>query len=413
MNDTTSPPSRLLKITAVTARWLLGLLFAAWLFVVLSVLVLHGWIVPRIGDYRGALESHASKVIGVSVRIGSITAESAGLFPTLELHDVVLYDPRQREALRLKRIVASVSPRSLWRLGFEQLYLDSPALDMRRDASGKLHIAGLDVSQDLSADSAGKAAIDWFFSQREFVIEGGTVRWTDELRHAEPLLLTGVRFIARNGGRQHALRLDATPPSGWGERFTLSGQFRQPLLSVRRGNWQTWNGTLYADLPQIDVSRLGSYVTLEDGKVRQGNGALRIWTDIVAGKPVGGAADMALAQVDVLLGDKLEPLALRNVQGRVAGKQTGGTLEFSTTQLQFDKVDGSHWPGGNLWFQHTPPTGRAAERTALRADRLDLAALAQIASRLPLGQATHDAIATYAPHGLVERIDASWQGSLA
>ena len=413
MNDTTSPPSRLLQITSVTARWLLGLLFAAWLFVVLSVLVLHGWIVPRIGEYRGALESHASKVIGVSVRIGSITAESDGFFPTLELHDVILYDARQREALRLKRIVASVSPQSLWRLGFEQLYLDGPALDMRRDAFGKLHIAGLDVSQDVSASSAGRKAIDWFFSQREFVIEGGTVRWTDELRHAEPLLLTSVRFIARNGGRQHALRLDATPPAGWGERFTLSGQFRQPLLSVRHGNWQTWNGTLYAELPQIDVSRLGSYVTLDSGKVRQGNGALRIWTDVVAGKPVGGAADLALAQVDVLLGDKLEPLALRNVQGRVAGKQTGGTLEFSTTQLQFDKVDGSHWPGGNLWFQHTPPTGRAAERTALRADRLDLAALAQIASRLPLGQATHDAIATYAPHGLVEHIDASWQGSLA
>ena len=92
MNDTASSPSRLLKITAVTARWLLGLLIGAWLVFALSVFVLHGWIVPRIGDYRGALEAQASRVIGVPVRIGSITAQSKGLFPTFELRDVVLQD---------------------------------------------------------------------------------------------------------------------------------------------------------------------------------------------------------------------------------------------------------------------------------------------------------------------------------
>ena len=71
------------------------------------------------------------------------------------------------------------------------------------------------------------------------------------------------------------------------------------------------------------------------------------------------------------------------------------------------------WPGGNLWFQHTPAKGRTAERGALRADRLDLAALALIADRLPLGDADAQArSAAYAPRGLVERIDASWQGSL-
>ncbi len=413
MNDMTSFPSRLLKITAVTARWLLGLSIAAWLLFALSVLVLHGWIVPRIGNYRSALEIQASRVIGVSVRIGSITAESAGLFPTFELRDVALYDARQREALHLSRVVASVSPRSLWRFSFEQLYLESPALDVRRDALGKLHIAGLDVSQENATDTASNDAIDWFFSQREFVIEGGTVRWTDEMRRAEPLLLTDVRFIARNSARRHALRLDATPPTGWGERFTLRGQFRQPLLTVRRGDWQTWNGTLFAELPQIDVSRLGSYVTLDNSTVRQGRGAVRLWTDIAQGKPVGAAADLALASVDVSLGETLAPLALRNVRGRVASQQTGQTLEFSTTDLQFDKADGSHWPGGNLWFRHSPQSGRTAERGALRADRLDLGALAQIASRLPLGDATHRALATYAPRGLVERIDASWQGALA
>ncbi|MES1265790.1 MAG: hypothetical protein ABUU24_09110, partial [Variovorax sp.] len=133
MNDTTSSPSRLLKITAATARWLLGLLIGAWLLLALSVVVLHLWIVPRIGNYRGALEAQATRAIGVPVRIGSISARSGGLFPAVELRDVVLMDERSQEALRLERVVASVSPRSLWNLSFEQLYIERPQVDVRRD----------------------------------------------------------------------------------------------------------------------------------------------------------------------------------------------------------------------------------------------------------------------------------------
>lgn len=408
MNDTTSSPSRLLKITAVTAHWLLGLLIGAWLLLALSVVVLHVWIVPRIGDYRAALEAQASKAMGVPVRIGSITARSGSLFPSFELRDVVLHDDRQREALRLARVVASVSPRSIWRLSFEQLYIEQPQLEVRLDALGKLHVAGLDMSTDTTGEGRGA---DWFFAQREFVIKGGTVRWTDERRGAAPLLLTDVQFVARNGGRRHAMRLDATPPAGWGERFTLRGQFRQPLLSVRTGKWQSWDGQAYADLPRIDVTRLGQYVAL-DARIREGNGALRVWADVNEGKVIGGAVDLALMRVDTSLGKALQPLVLRAVTGRLAGRMTDETLEFATTDLQFDTADGMRWPGGNLWFQHTPAKGRGSERGTLRADRLDLAALALIADRLPLGEATHKLIGGLEPRGLVERIDASWQGSL-
>lgn len=409
MNDTATHPSRLLKITAVSAKWLLGVLIAAWLLFAVSVVVLHGWIVPRIGDYRGFVEAQASRIIGVPVRIGAITAKSGTLFPTFELRDVVVRDASEREALRLARVVASVSPRSLWRLSFVQLYIENPQLDVRLDALGKLHVAGLDMSGETSSDDTHAA--DWFFSQREFVIEGGTVRWTDERRRAEPLLLTDVRFVARNGSRRHTLRLDATPPEGWGERFTLRGDFRQPLLSVHRGNWRRWAGQLYAELPHIDVRRLGTYVSL-DARIRDGRGGVRAWADVRDGQVVGGAVDLALERIDASLDAALEPLVLRAVTGRVAGRLSDQTLEFSTTALQFDTADGLRWPGGNLWFQHTPVQGRTPERGALRADRLDLAALSLIAARLPLGDATHRVLAAYAPRGVVEHIDASWQGSL-
>ncbi|MFX8141503.1 hypothetical protein ABTK98_20330, partial [Acinetobacter baumannii] len=78
---------------------------------------------------------------------------------------------------------------------------------------------------------------------------------------ARPLELGGLNFIMRNGLRSHALRLDATPPADWGQRFTLRGRFTQSLLK-RPGDFQHWSGQLYAELPRADLSQLRRHVDL-------------------------------------------------------------------------------------------------------------------------------------------------------
>src|SRR5512133_1890110 len=242
MNDSPPSPSRPLKAYATIAKGLLWLLMAAWLVLALAWGALHGWIVPRIGELRPDLEIEAGRVLGVPVRIGSIAARSEGWIPSFELVDVVLLDPQGRPALRLPRVLAALSPHSLWNLGFEQLYIDRPEVDVRRAADGHVFVAGLDFSRGGGND--GRAA-DWFFQQTEFVVRNGTVRWTDEMRGAPPLALEQVDFVMRNGARRHALRLDATPPAAWGDRFSLRGLFRQPLLSTRHGRWQEWEGQVH------------------------------------------------------------------------------------------------------------------------------------------------------------------------
>ena len=412
MNDTPCAPSGLLKLIAAMARWLLGIAIGAWILIALSVLLLHGFIVPRIDDYRAALETRVGAAIGLPVRIGALRAESSGLIPTITATDVVLEDHAQREALRLPRVVVSVSPRSLLRLGFEQIYIDGPTLDVRRDPAGKLHVGGLDASGGIGT---GSDAADWFFfSQRELVIEHGSVRWTDEARSAPPLDLSDVRFVARNIGRRHQLQLDATPPPGWGMPLSLRADLRQPLLSTHAGDWQRWSGVVFADFPDVDVSQLRRYTTL-DVDVREGSGAVRLWVDVASGQPVSGALDLALSRIDVSFGAALQPLMLSDVRGRIAQKRNGRNgdeVEFATTDLQFVRADGSRWPGGNAWLSHRAAEGDRPERTAFRADRLDLGALARIATRLPISEATRRALDAYAPEGLVEQIDTSWLGSL-
>lgn len=408
MNDSPPSPSRSLKAYAAFAQMLMWLLLTGWLVLVLAWGALHGWIVPRIGELRPDLEIEAGRVLGVPVRIGSISARNEGLMPSFELIDVVLLDPQGRAALRLPRVLAALSPRSLWNLGFEQLYIDRPELDIRRAADGKLFVGGLDFSR--SSGNEGRAT-DWFFSQTEFVIRNGTVRWTDELRGAPPLALEQVDFVMRNGRRRHALRLDATPPAPWGERFSLRGLFRQPLLSTRHGHWQEWEGQLHGDFSRVDVSQLRRYANF-GVEVHQGQGAVRAWADVSRGQLTGGAADIVLADVSTTLGPRLPALALQSISGRLGGKRLAGGFELETQGLQFQTREGQRWPGGNLFLHWTQAEGSKPAQGELRADKLDLFAVSQIATRLPLGSATHDALAAYAPKGLVETLNAKWQGPL-
>lgn len=404
----TTHPTRLLKFVAGLARWSLGLLLAFWLLLTIAWGALHGWIVPRIGDFRPQLEAQAARALGVPVRIGDVTAHTEGLIPSIELADVVLQDAAGRSALRLSRVVVALSPRSLLKGGFEQLYIEKPELDVRRTPDGRVQVAGLDFSPQPGEDNA---AADWLFSQGEVFIRGGTVRWTDEQRGAPPLALEKVDLLLRNGNWHHHLRLDATPPAAWGDRFTVVGMFRAPLLRARDGNWKHWNGQVFADFARVDVSQLRQHADL-GVEVAQGRGALRAWADVQRGQVIGGAADLALADVNAKLGPNLEALVLPTVQGRLGGRKLNGGFEFSTQGLQFQTDDGLHWPGGNVRLVYTSATAKVPAQGEFRADRLDLAALAQVASRLPLGDTAHRAVHTYAPEGLVDEVQATWKGPL-
>ncbi len=426
MNQTPAPiasATRSYKTLATVARLLLWWVLAGWGLFALTWGTLHLFIVPRIGEWRPALERWASASVGVPVRVGSLSAEpqtnASGLLPNLmpilALRDVQLFDPQGRPALQLPLVRATVSATSLWRQGFEQIVIDQPVLDVRRTAQGRIEVAGLDFSAPGGDNHAGA---DWFFSQGLFVIEGGTVRWTDDLRGQPPLALDDVHLVVRNTARHHHLRLDATPPPDWGQRFSLRARLREPLLDLARNRapgqapWQRWDGELYADFARVDVAQLRAYVDFSDWgvEVRTGQGALRAWADVERGRITGTTADLALQDVAVQLGPQLRPLLLDDVMGRISAQWDHRGFGLSTQQLRFRTREGAQWPGGVLQLQHTHATAQRPANVVLNADTLDLAALAAMASRLPLDPSTHQLLARLQPAGRVEGLSASWQG---
>ncbi len=408
MSLTNPIPSNRLKALAGVARWALGVLTFLWLVLIAAWIGLHFLIVPRIADFRPALERQATQQLGVSVKVGAVMALSNGFIPSLELRDVALLDSQGREALRLPSVLAALSPRSIFSGGFEQLYVEGPVLDVRRSADGRLWVAGLPLL--LEGESNGLAA-DWIFSQAELVVRHGTVHWTDEVRNAPPVSFSGVDVVLRNSGRAHAVRLDMEPPQQWGEPIQVMGQFSHPSLARNAGQWRDWDGQLFCSLPSIDLSAVRPYVDF-GVRLDQGVGAMRAWLDVRRGSPVAVTADVALADARVQVAKGLAPLEMHRAAGRLGFAQIAGGIQFFTQGLAFESMDATRWPGGNVRVNVYEPLGAAPARGDLVADRLDLGAMAHIADHLPIPGAVRDALTHWSPKGQMTTFQMSWTGDV-
>lgn len=397
--------SKLINVTLRMAAWALlvvGLVLAmAWT-------ALHFWIVPRIEDFRPKLENMASQTIGVPVQMGRLVAVSSGWMPTFEIHDLTLLDPEGRRALTLPKIVFAISVRSVLNLGVEQLVIDSPTLDIRRTAQGDWRIAGLALKKETDTDSA---AVDWLFSQKEIVIQHGTVVWTDQFNPRQKdkpsLNLNDVSWVLRNSARHHQWRLDATPPTGWGDRFVLMGDLHRSLLSTHAGRFKDWSGQVHVQFPDVNLAELGPHLPWKFNAT-QGQGALRMWVDMQHGNVKQATADLVLENATAQLRPELQALSFKNIAGRVAIKPQHSGFDVSTEGLRFDTADGLHWPGGNVNISYLEAENGQSAKGHFQGDKLDLFALRNIALQLPLPETARQRLIDHKVNGLVNTLNLEW-----
>jgi uncharacterized protein (TIGR02099 family) len=126
----------------------------------------------------------------------------------------------------------------------------------------------------------------------------------------------------------------------------------------------------------------------------------------------GATADIAFTGVNLRVDSRLDALNLNAISGRIGMKRIAGGQELFTEGLAFTANDGLRWPGGNLRLSLLGSDTQKPEQGELTADRLDLGAVAAIAQRLPLGDAWVQALKSYDPEGILEKVQASWRGPL-
>ncbi|NVD73333.1 TIGR02099 family protein [Duganella sp. BJB1802] len=410
-------------VLGFTLKLFLLLYFAfAILFLTLRYAVL-----PNIDHYKGDIERAASNAVGNPVTISRIYASWRGLRPSLFLGDVVLHDQLGNQALALPSVSATISWWSVLAgaVRFESLELVRPELDVRREADGRLYVAGLYI--DLHKPSDGKGA-DWLLSQREIVIREGRLRWTDLQRGAPPLALEGVNIALRNQWLHHQFALKATPPAALAAPLDLRADFTHPAFGARVSNVSMWKGEVYTDLRDTDLQAWKPWLDFPF-ELNSGGGSLRAWIGIEQSRLTSFTADVGLRDVSAVLGKDLPLLDLRQLTGRLAAREDipataplvrkggerprfgalGHSIELSN--LTLTTSDGLVMAPTSLSEHYVPAAGSKPERYEVRARQLDLQTMAGLAERLPLTEHQRKLLADMAPRGLLQNFYAEWQGT--
>ncbi|MBI2306677.1 MAG: TIGR02099 family protein [Rhodocyclales bacterium] len=378
-----------------------GLLAAYFAFAGL-ILTLRYSVLPNIEHYRGDIERMASKALDLPVRIDGIAAGWAGLNPDLTLYGVTVADAGGRPALAFSRVEAILDWSSLLRrqLRLSLLAIDEPVLHIRRDAAGKLFVAGIPVSEGESDFP------DWVLAQKRIRINGATLVWEDGLRGAPPLILEDLSLALDNSGRHHRFGLTALPPVELAARIDIRGKLDGDDLTAL----DTWKGELFAELDYVDLAGWRHWVDYPVA-LPQGRGAMRAWLSMAEGRLLNLTTDLALRDVRLRLARQLPEMHLDELSGRLGGRLRQGGFAAFGKGLALALEDGTKLPPTDFSVDWQATEQGDAVQGSATASRLDLPLLARLSTYLPLDAGTRKLLGDYAPGGEISDLRLSFSGN--
>ena len=367
------------------------------------VLGLRYLVLPNIDDYRETIAQTITRSVGQRVTIGSITGSWQGYRPELNLMDVKVCGTDGQPALVLDRVETGLSWLSLlaaeWR--FNSLAVYGPELEVKRDTSGVLWIAGIAMQPQ---DGAGGGFGDWLLAQRQVLVRDATITWLDELRGAPKLQLDKVYFRLDHDGDVHRFGLTAVPPAQIASPLVARGEF----LGRDIREVQLWNGKLYAEIDYADLALAQVWIPAPL-ELTSGLGSLRLWLELYDTGLGAATADVRLVNVQTRLASNLPGLSLSEVQGRMGWKQRGDRTEISATSFGFTAAGGLKLAPTQFSYAQSGPAG-GVRSSELHLSGLDLAPVARLAEFLPFDAALRGRLARTAPTGTVEDASFSWVG---
>jgi uncharacterized protein (TIGR02099 family) len=390
-------------------------------------LVLRYVLLPNIDHYKGDIEQVIGSSMGRKVSITQISASWQGLRPNLQLQHVTIYDEQGKNALILPNVNVTVSWLSaiFAQVRFYNLEINQPELELKRNADGKVYIAGWWMDPNKKSDARG---LNWILTQREINIKNGLVHWTDDLRGAPVLTLSNVNFVMENKWQQHTFSFTANPPANLSGPMDVRAKFSHQPFSDNISDYKQWKGQLFADLSQTDLAAWKSYVDYPFD-VQQGVGSVRAWFTFDQARMVDFTADLKLANVKTWLRKDLQALDLLTVSGRVSAQEiilpsmseaASVTLaerlreyghQISLTNFTFETRNGLRLPPTTLTEKFIPANKTSTEQLQFTAQFLDLNVLANLIEHFPMPKEYAGMLKNFEPAGQLSNFSVKLQGN--
>jgi uncharacterized protein (TIGR02099 family) len=364
-------------------------------------------VFPQIESHRLDIAAALASRIGQPVEIDAIATGWDGWNPKLSIRGLRIRERGDDNdaVLELPRVdlVVAWASLPLLDLRLRELIVEGPMLAIRRDAQGRVHLAGFAIDPDRQADDVGLT--EWLLRQREVIVRDALIVWEDELRNAPQLVLDQVTFRMEHTLGRHRFALHGTPPVDLASPLDLRGD----VLGLDGSDWRRIDGRFYVRLDYADLAAWREWLPMALD-VDSGEGALRLWIEVAGGQPRDVLADFELADVRARLARDLPPLRLNHVAGRMGWKHDGAHHEISARALQFRAGDGTVMPPTDFSLQHDDAANGREARGRLSFARLDLGPLSALAAHLPLPETVRRDLARYRPRGVLNDGKYAWVG---
>jgi len=383
---------RLLTFVVLTG----ALLFA------LVVLTLRYWILPHVDDYRSHIVEGLSGAIHQRLSIGRIEGDWDGYRPRLILRDVSLLDAQGQERLKLAEVDSTLSWVSLFvgELRFNSIELEHLSLEIRRDHSGRLLVAGIPV--DESGGDGGLS--EWLLAQHRVVVRNSQLTWIDERLGGTPLVLRDVDVRVEQLFWTHRFGVRAKPPIEVASPIDIRGDFLG--RSFRESS--SWSGRLYVAIGYTDLAALRQWVELPM-QTTQGSGGIRMWGELEHGQPQQLTADVALSNLHTRLSDEVPELQISKLRGRVGWRSDTRALEVWARGLTFATPDGVNLPPADISYMRTRPAANRPPAADVVFNAVELDAVVRLLDRLPVDSALRNRLGELNPRGRLRDFRVRWQ----
>ena len=378
-----------------------ALLTAAFVFASV-VLLLRYWALPHIDEYRQQIVDGLARATHQRVQIGRIEGDWEGFRPRLLLRDVRLLDTRGEERLKLEQIDSTLSWLSLFagELRFSSIELEHLSLEIRRDRSGELLIAGIAVGQSEGDGGLG----DWLLAQHRIGVRDSHLTWIDERLGGAPLELKDVEVRVEQLFWTHRFGVRAKPPIEVASPIDIRGDLQGHSLGDATG----WSGQLYFGIAYADLAALRQWVELPM-QTTTGLGSLRVWGRLERGRPREVTVDVALSNVHTRLAEEVPELQLTNLEGRLGWRSDAGALALWARGLTFSTPDAVHLPPADISYSRTRAAKGQPATAELGFNAVELDAVVRLLDRLPVDAALRARLAELNPRGRVQNFHVRWR----
>ncbi len=380
--------------------WLFALCVLAAAALVLS---LQFWILPNLDRWREPIAESISNSAGQPVQLGRIDAGWKNLHPTLRIQSIQVFSPKGQPLLYLNDVSAEISWTSLvlQELRLARLTLNNQVFALHRTVDGTLWLAGIPLNRNTHKNGFA----DWLLKQRRIELNHATVSWQDDMRQSPILTLTEVNFDLSNRRGQHQFHLSATPPELVAHPVSIDGNVQGRNTSMLA----EWSGQVDVRVTGTDLAQWQPWITLPMG-INRGYGDLGVQFQFAKTQLIQLTARILLHQLSLQISPDLPRLELIDLSGLAQWKRLGAAQSFELKQVSLRSSNLTYMAPLDFYLRLTQPGNRINAGGELRANNLPLESIARLSAYLPLTVAQRQWLDQHHPAGLLQQMNARWQG---